>query len=572
MTKKVTWILVSLFVVQALASIALPFIPKVEAATKTIEVTATSLNVRSGPSTGYGKIGTVTKGDRYRVASEKSGWYQINYGTKKGWVHGSYVKVIGENGVKINTKVLNVRSSYSTSSQILTRVTQGQTYLIQESKNGWYKINANGKNGWIHGGYVLLVSISQPQPEPVPTPEPAPSKEKIRLAWDYEASLTNVDKPSSQTGYNVVSPAWYYVTGDASNPSGIDINTSMANQAYVDKAHKNGYKVWALFSDIHDKYQPTRTAAIFNNPTKEDVMIQKLVNDVVAKNIDGVNIDFEGMGKSNRDHFTKFVQKLSTALKAKDKMVSVDVTGYAANSPWSECYDRVALGKIVDYMAFMAYDEHWATSPTAGSVASLGWVENHLKKMVTEVPKEKILLGVPFYTRDWKLVLEQIVETQATSLNIRQEATTASGVVGKASQGGSYTYLGTVEGQNINGKTDWYKIQYEGNVGYVSDYYTIVKNLSSNNNASSSSAIGIGTQNSIISKYNAKVMYDTASGQNVATYRGEDGTLHKIWMEDKLSIGKRVDLAVKYDLGGMGAWRLGFETQEIWPIIANKIK
>jgi spore germination protein YaaH len=50
----------------------------------------------------------------------------------------------------------------------------------------------------------------------------------------------------------------------------------------------------------------------------------------------------------------------------------------------------------------MTYDQHWSTSPVAGSVAQITWVENNLKKVIELVPKEKLLLGLPFYTRVWK--------------------------------------------------------------------------------------------------------------------------------------------------------------------------
>jgi spore germination protein YaaH len=49
----------------------------------------------------------------------------------------------------------------------------------------------------------------------------------------------------------------------------------------------------------------------------------------------------------------------------------------------------------------MTYDEHWSTSPVSGSVASLGWVEKGMVGIMEEVPAEKLLLGVPFYTRIW---------------------------------------------------------------------------------------------------------------------------------------------------------------------------
>jgi spore germination protein YaaH len=49
----------------------------------------------------------------------------------------------------------------------------------------------------------------------------------------------------------------------------------------------------------------------------------------------------------------------------------------------------------------MTYDEHWGSSPIAGSVASYPWVLDSLLKTLQEVPNDKLLLGVPLYMREW---------------------------------------------------------------------------------------------------------------------------------------------------------------------------
>ena len=138
--------------------------------------------------------------------------------------------------------------------------------------------------------------------------------------------------------------------------------------------------------------------------------------------LDGINIDFENIYYEDKDLFTQFLRELTPILHEQGLTVSVDVT-VRSNSPnWSMVYDRPAISKIVDYVAVMTYDEHWRTSPVAGSVASLPWVEAGLIRMLEQVPREKLLLGVPFYTRIWEEeeLADGTIQVTSKALSMRQ--------------------------------------------------------------------------------------------------------------------------------------------------------
>src|SRR5690554_4705860 len=79
--------------------------------------------------------------------------------------------------------------------------------------------------------------------------------------------------------------------------------------------------------------------------------------------------------------------------------------------------------EIVDYMIVMAYDEHWGTSPNAGSVASFPWVEKNLERLLEVIPSERLVLGIPTYTRVWK---EQ--ETEGGNIEVSSKALSMSSV------------------------------------------------------------------------------------------------------------------------------------------------
>jgi len=141
---------------------------------------------------------------------------------------------------------------------------------------------------------------------------------------------------------------------------------------------------------------------MLSNPTAREKAVNKLIQYAKDYKLDGINVDFENMRIADKNLFTQFVKELYQKTKPLGITLSVDVTVIVKYSNWSESYDRKALAQVSDYIALMAYDQHWTGSPISGSVAQLEWVEDHLQKVLVEVPKEKLLLGMPFYTRVWK--------------------------------------------------------------------------------------------------------------------------------------------------------------------------
>lgn len=218
--------------------------------------------------------------------------------------------------------------------------------------------------------------------------------EKINLTWhNLYNSSPNMSGTAKIEGLDVISPTWFTLSsanGDYANIASLD---------YTSWAHKNGYKVWALVGNNFDR---DLTSKVLNNEAARKNAVDNLIKFIKDYNLDGINIDFEYMYTSDKDLFTKFVGELYQKTKPLGVKLSVDVTVIAYNSDWSSCYDRKALAQVSDYIALMAYDQYWTGSPVSGSVSQLRWVEDNLKKVLLEVPNNKLLLGIPFYTRVWK--------------------------------------------------------------------------------------------------------------------------------------------------------------------------
>ena len=69
--------------------------------------------------------------------------------------------------------------------------------------------------------------------------------------------------------------------------------------------------------------------------------------------------------------------------------------------PYTLHYDRKEQGIVADYVIVMGYDEHHSQDTEAGSTASIEFVKNGILDTLKEVPAEKIINAIPFYTRVW---------------------------------------------------------------------------------------------------------------------------------------------------------------------------
>ena len=126
-------------------------------------------------------------------------------------------------------------------------------------------------------------------------------------------------------------------------------------------------------------------------------MIENLMKEADVYGFDGFNLDFESLKSSAGPHYVQFIREMSVSCRQKGLVLSVDDYVPAV---YSAFYNRKEQGTVADYVIVMGYDEHFAGGD-AGSVASLSYVENGITGTLEEVPKEKLINSVPFYTRVW---------------------------------------------------------------------------------------------------------------------------------------------------------------------------
>ncbi|WP_416420375.1 SH3 domain-containing protein [Priestia aryabhattai] len=177
--------------VQASGTTTAPTTPPAESTTYT--VTASTLNVRSGAGTNYASIGSVTKGQKLSVMSKSGSWYKINYNGRTGYVSSDYVQASGTTTAPttppaesttytVTASTLNVRSGAGTNYASIGSVTKGQKLSVMSKSGSWYKINYNGRTGYVSSDYVQASGTTM-----APTTPPAES-----TTYTVTASTLNV--------------------------------------------------------------------------------------------------------------------------------------------------------------------------------------------------------------------------------------------------------------------------------------------------------------------------------------------------------------------------------------------
>ena len=295
------------------------------------------------------------------------------------------------------TKKSNIQYNTKWISRTVDKVKQGDKVIFISEKEGWSKVRTQkGKIGYIKSEKLANQTYVRQKIEQKPQIEG-----KINLVWDFYSEYVSAPNRKGTTieGINVVSPSFFSLK-NSDNVSIID-NAARGGEAYLQWAKENGYKVWAMFSN--NSMRET-TSKILNDFEKRQELIRQIVSLALKYQVDGINVDFENMNMADKEMYSRFIIELAPRLREFGIVTSVDVTAPDGSENWSLCFDRNVLAKEADYLIFMAYDQHGVSSTSAGTVAGADWVEKNIKKFLgqEDVKKEKIILGMPLYTRLWK--------------------------------------------------------------------------------------------------------------------------------------------------------------------------
>ncbi|WP_287712851.1 glycosyl hydrolase family 18 protein [Blautia sp.] len=280
-------------------------------------------------------------------------------------------------------------------SDILADVAKGTELTLIEELDNWSQVaTPDGFNG-----YVAKEDLTASEEKDVEYDGSYKEEftsltrdHKINLAW-HQVTSEDANAGLAQTlegitGINVISPTWFSVTGAEGTIS------SLASADYVKLAHEKGLEVWGLIDNFN---KDVSTLDTLSNRTSREHLIQKLIEEAARVGLDGINVDFETLTQEEAPHFIQFIRELSISCRKNNLVLSID----DPVPQFTSFYNRKEQGIVADYVIIMGYDEHTDGTEKAGSVASLPFVEEGIQQTLKEVPKNKVINGVPFYTRLW---------------------------------------------------------------------------------------------------------------------------------------------------------------------------
>ena len=409
--------------------------------------------------------------------------------------------------VKKNTQV---RYQGGVKSPVLAELKKKDEVTVVESEQNWKKVRT--ADGVI--GYVKNKALKNEEKKNITRKFEEQDYSNItkdytiNMAWhnvtNQDANNAVAQRIAQTKGLTTLAPTWIHVADTNGNIS------SIASADYVSYAHKQNVEVWMTVRDFDGGISSEKESyELLSYTSRRETLITQLIAEALRVGVDGINVDFEKISGECGEHYIEFIRELSVKCRQNGLVLSVD--NYVPKS-FNTQYDRKEQGIVADYVVIMGYDEYYAGSPEAGPVSSYNYVKEGITETLKEVPAEKVISGIPFFTRLWK-------ETPKTEEELKSDKGT------DAEQ-----YSTTVE----------------------------------------SDAYGMDNAQAIVKQAGVDTTWDKKAGQNYATWEA-DGSKYEIWLEDSKSIEEKLKLMKKYKLAGTAEWSLGQESSDIWNLIQKYV-
>lgn len=312
-----------------------------------------------------------------------------------------------------------VRLRGGVKSPILTQAAKGDTLEILEQMETWSKVKtADSVIGYVEN--KRLGDITEETETPVtdyqePEYTALTSDSKICLGWHSIGGVGGNDTlysmVSGTKGMNVIAPTWFSLTDE----NGSIRNFGTAN--YVTTAHNMGLQVWGVvdnFNYANETGTAISTLNMLSSTTSRQNFVRNVTDAAVSLGLDGINVDFEQLSSDCGPHYVEFIRELS--IQCRNRGLVLSIANYVPFN-FNDYYRLDIQGQVADYVIIMGYDEHWHGSKDPGSVASISYVSGGLDRTLQEVPANKVVNALPFYTILWKTKGTDVTDEYITMNN-----------------------------------------------------------------------------------------------------------------------------------------------------------
>jgi spore germination protein YaaH len=196
-------------------------------------------------------------------------------------------------------------------------------------------------------------------------------------------------------------PTWYQVDENG-------LVTGAPNDLVLARAQSEKLPVMPIIALFNKK----SFHLLAGDPLAQSQMNEAMIRECKLHGYIGFQFDFENIDWTDRDLLSALVKTSAEVLHKEGLQLSIATVPNAPGYPgsggfarwiftdWRGAYDLAAIGKYVDLVCLMTYDQHtrWTTP---GPVAGWQWTEDNLEYALKFVPKTKLSLGIPLYGYHW---------------------------------------------------------------------------------------------------------------------------------------------------------------------------
>ena len=461
-------------------------------------VTASALNVRSGPSTSYDRINTISEGTKITILSTEGDWYKVEVNGKEGYVSSQYVSVNGQTADvsgstgTVNASALNVRAGIGTSTNVIGLLYEGaKVTILSTESNGWYKIQSGSLTGYVSGEYITLGSSSSGSSSSSDNNVSGQSGTcnvsalNIRKGVGTTTSVIGLLRQGDKVEILSTEGDWYKISADGKTgyvfAEYITVGGSSSSSGSSGSAQEaDGKNGKCNVTALNVRSKATTSSSVIGSLSKN------MVVEITGTSGDWYQIKTTLNGKSVTGYvFAEYIdltdEKPSDSNNAgssettdKNKGKTGTVTAYALNVRKGAGTNYAVIGSLKEDASVIIQgtsgDWYKITAKINGKSVT-GYVSSQYIKIGSSSNSnsgsDTSDASKPSSDATYKEVNETVWAT--AGVNIRKGAGTNYSIIGSLVKNGSITRIGV-------GSNGWSKVKYGNSTGYISSEYLTTTN------------------------------------------------------------------------------------------------